>query len=561
MDVFFVISGFLITSIVATEIAEGRFSLSSFYERRARRILPALTVVVLLTFAAGWFFLIPPDYKDLGQSALAAALFVSNVYFTLKLDYFAPAAEFAPLLHTWSLAVEEQFYLFFPPMLVVLFAWRGHGAALWTVVGLSCLSLMAAVTVLPTKPDWVFYLIFFRAWELGIGALLGLSIFSAPRRPLLREIIGIMGLLAILVPVFLYDASTPFPGVAAIPPVFGAAAIIYVGANGFSSIVNRVLAYRPLVSIGLISYSLYLWHWPIFAFLRIGGGQVALPLIVALIAVAVSLVISWISYRFIERPFRAGAQFRFNRNAIFSLSATMLVVIVTIAGLLQLTSGVPSRLTPLGAAIAAVSQDRNPDLSGCFSRLPEEGLCAVGAPPVAGEPINFLFWGDSHAGAIEPGFDLAAQEAGQSGLFVGTSGCLPIRQLRRQPENRNCTEMNRSVWAFLDGRTDISLVVLAARWALSVEGSRYRQEAGSPVKLKWIDAEGVPSAMVDNASLFEVGLTSTVVELMASGREVVILGQIPEVGWNVPSVFSPRRNAGLVCSRKVIGRVAKVVEI
>lgn len=247
VDVFFVISGFLITSIVATEISENRFSLLSFYERRARRILPAFTVVVLSTFAVGWFILLPTEFENLGKSALAAALFLSNAHFTLKLDYFAPAAEFAPLLHTWSLGVEEQFYLVYPPMLALLFAWRGLRAALWLVVGLSGLSLVAAVALLPVKPDWVFYLIFFRAWELGVGATLALSFLPTPRHRLPREVIGVAGLLAILAPVFLYDSGTSFPGLTAVPPVFGAAAIIYVGANGLGSVVNKILAHWSFV--------------------------------------------------------------------------------------------------------------------------------------------------------------------------------------------------------------------------------------------------------------------------------------------------------------------------
>jgi peptidoglycan/LPS O-acetylase OafA/YrhL len=538
VDVFFVISGFLITSIVAGEIAEGRFSLISFYERRARRIVPALTVVVLSTFTVGWFFLLPGEYKYLGQSALAAALFLSNLYFTLKLDYFAPAAEFAPLLHTWSLAVEEQFYLFYPPMLALLFAWRGLKAALWAVVGLSGLSLVAALALLPIKPDWVFYLIFFRAWELGVGALLALFIFPTPRHFLLREFIGIIGLLAILVPVFLYNANTPFPGLAALPPVLGTAAIIYVGTNGLNSTVNKVLAHRSLVWLGLISYSLYLWHWPILAFLRIGLGGASLPMIVSLTALTVSVVIAWVSYRFIERPFRAQPPVGFTRGAIFSLSATVLFAMVVIGGLLHLTTGLPGRLPAHVAAISAVVQTQNDHRRECFARFPEEDLCTVGAQIVTGEPVNFLFWGDSHAEALLPVMDLTAHAAGQSGLFVGIHACPPIRQVRSLPGNRGCTRMNQSVRDFLEERTDISLVILSARWALSIEGTRYRQEAGRPRSLEWSGDEDARPERADNASLVEAGLMSTVEELLASGREVVILGQIPEVGWDVPTVLA-----------------------
>lgn len=544
VDVFFVISGFLITSIVATEISENRFSLLSFYERRARRILPAFTVVVLSTFAVGWFILLPTEFENLGKSALAAALFLSNAHFTLKLDYFAPAAEFAPLLHTWSLGVEEQFYLVYPPMLALLFAWRGLRAALWLVVGLSGLSLVAAVALLPVKPDWVFYLIFFRAWELGVGATLALSFLPTPRHRLPREVIGVAGLLAILAPVFLYDSGTSFPGLTAVPPVFGAAAIIYVGANGLGSVVNKILAHWSFVWVGLISYSLYLWHWPILAFLRIGRAEVSLPLMVSLAAVAVSVLISWMSYRFIEHPFRVRSPYGFTRRAIFSLSGSALFVMAMIGGLLQFTNGLPIRLAPEIISIAAVSKDLNPDRAACYNKSPKDGLCSVGVPAADGEPIDFLFWGDSHAQAMRYGMDIAAQAAGQSGLFVGSGGCLPIAQIRRSPENQKCTRITHSVGTFLEERTDIPLVVLAARWAISVEGSRYRKEAGPPVSLEWSGDMDAQPDKLDNASLVEAGLMAAVKELLASGRKVIILGQIPEAGFHVPNVLAREKMLG-----------------
>lgn len=540
VDVFFVISGFLITSIVVKEVSENRFSILSFYERRARRIVPALTVVVLSTFVIGWFLLLPGEYKNLGQSALAAALFLSNVYFTLKLDYFGPAAEFSPLLHTWSLAVEEQFYLFYPPMLAFLFMWRGLKIAFWAVVGLSIISLVAAVIMLPVKPDWVFYLIFFRAWELGGGALLALSALPVPRQRLLREIIGIAGLLAIIVPVFLYSSATSFPGLAAVPPVLGAAAIIYVGTNGPGSIVSKIIAHRSFVSLGLISYSLYLWHWPILTFLRIGRSDVFLPQMVGLIAVVASVVVSWASYRFIEHPFRAKPPNGFTRNIIFSMSGATLFAMVMIGGLLHFSNGLPSRISSQVLEITEVSKDHNSDRAVCFGTLPENGLCTVGVSVGDGEPSDFLFWGDSHAEAMRYGLDLAARAAGQSGVFAGTGGCPPIRQLRRSPEDRRCTKMNQSVWAFLKARNDLPVVVLAARWTLSVEGTRYRQEAGSPVSLEWFGNPDAEPSSGDNAALMENGLMVTVEEIIATGREVVILGPIPEVGLDVPNLMARR---------------------
>lgn len=307
VDVFFVISGFLITTIIAGEIAQGRFSLVRFYEKRARRILPALTVVVLSCFAVGWFVLLPEEFRDLGQSALATALFLSNAYFNMTLDYFGQSAEFAPLLHTWSLAVEEQFYLFFPPLLMLL-ALRPSWRLSWVVAVLSVLSFVAAVVMLPMQPDWVFYQIFFRAWELGAGALLALTAFAPPTRRATRELLGCVGLAGILLPVTLYDATTSFPGAAAVPPVLGATLLIWIGAKGGGSTVNRLLGWQPLVWIGLISYSLYLWHWPILAYMRITLGTAVLPLGLSVAAVVASIVMAWLSWRFVERPFRGHGQ-------------------------------------------------------------------------------------------------------------------------------------------------------------------------------------------------------------------------------------------------------------
>ena len=356
VDVFFVISGFLITSIVAREITEGRFSLISFYERRARRILPALTGVILASFAVGWFVLLPIEMKNLGQSAFATAFFLSNVYFTLKLDYFAQAAEFAPLLHTWSLAVEEQFYLFFPPLLMLVF-WRRWWRPLWVVTGLSLLSFTAAVVVLPSKPDWVFYLIPFRAWELGAGAMLALVSLRPPQGRMAREVLAVAGLFAILVPVFTLDAATPFPAAAALPPVVGATLLIWIGTQGGGSMVSALLSRRALVWTGLISYSLYLWHWPILAFLRIVLGTAVLPMPIAITAVAASIALAWLSYRFVERPFRVHTSRGFGRRSIFAVSALSLATVITAGWILHVSDGFPARLPAAVSAIAAFAED------------------------------------------------------------------------------------------------------------------------------------------------------------------------------------------------------------
>ncbi len=535
VDVFFVISGFLITSIVAGKIAEGRFSLVSFYERRARRILPALTAVILTSFAVGWFVLLPEEMMNLGQSAFATGFFLSNVYFTLTLDYFAQAAEFAPLLHTWSLAVEEQFYLFFPPLLMFL-AWMGWQRSLSVVVGLSLLSFIAAVFVLPLKPDWVFYLIVFRAWELGAGAMLALASLHPPKRRALREALAISGLAAILIPVFVFDSATPFPAAAALPPVVGATILIWVGAKGGGSFVSSLLAHYALVWVGLISYSLYLWHWPILAFMRIVLDSAVLPIKFAVFAVALSVAMAWLSFHFVERPFRAHPTRGFGRRAIFSASALSLAIILGVGGLLHITEGLPARLPTNVTTIAAFAEDKNDRRNECFSRTPSDGFCSIGAQSDGDDTVDFLFWGDSHADAMMPGMDSAAERVGSRGLFAGNAGCPPILNVQRFSNGETCRpEFTEQVWSWLKGRQDVRLVVLGARWTLYVEGTRPQGEAGSDLRLEWTGDQTKYSGDADTATLVEMALRETVMAIVATGREVVLLGPVPEIGRNVPA--------------------------
>ncbi len=361
-----------------------------------------------------------------------------------------------------------------------------------------------------------------------------MSRIQPPSHRLSREVLSIAGITAILVPAMVYSSSTPFPGLAALPPVLGTAALIYVGSNPQGSAVTKSLSQPVFVWIGLISYSLYLWHWPIFAFLRIVHDNVHLPLPLSIGAVILSLLFAWLSYKFIEQPFRATKAERFSQKTILSFAAAMLLAITAIGGFFHVTEGLPNRFAPKVAAIANVAQDDNPDRQNCSGKLPSEGLCLLGSPNINSEPIDFLLWGDSHAEAMRYGLDIAAQEAGQSGLFAGTIACPPIRQIRRSPERLDCTEMVQSVWTFLQNRTDAPTVILAARWPLSVEGSRYRQEAGSPVLLEWSGSPDAQPPSRQNAAIFQAGLTATVEDILATGRRVVIVGSVPEVGWNVP---------------------------
>ena len=263
VDVFFVISGFLISSVILREIETESFSLKEFYRRRIRRILPALMVMMLVTAVVNSYYMLPSQLYAVAKSLLAATFSLSNFYFLSTSGYFSSNAD-KPLLHTWSLAVEEQFYILFPLFLLFLrrfFPNRFKSA----ILSVAAVSFVLSVWVVHKSPTAAFYLPTTRAWELLLGTMLAIDVFPRVETALGRNLLSATGLLAILIPGFTYTGSVPFPGASALVPCAGAAFIIAAGETG-SSIVGRLLSLKPIVFIGLISYSLYLWHWPIILF-------------------------------------------------------------------------------------------------------------------------------------------------------------------------------------------------------------------------------------------------------------------------------------------------------
>ena len=266
VDVFFVISGFLITALLLDEQRRDRFRLGEFWIRRVRRLLPAAVVMVSATLIAGFWFMLPEHYEDLAKSAIAQQLLVSNVHFMRKSGYFDGSAELMPLLHTWSLAVEEQFYVGYPPLLLLLgrLPRRMMVAAL---VVLAAVSFAVSDWGVRTHPEATFYLLPTRAWEILIGGLICFAPMPRHRSAWVANLLAGLGMSGILLSAWLFNAVTPFPGRAALLPCLATAMVIY--ANSLTTtLVGRFLQMRPVVFVGLVSYSLYLWHWPILSFLR-----------------------------------------------------------------------------------------------------------------------------------------------------------------------------------------------------------------------------------------------------------------------------------------------------
>jgi peptidoglycan/LPS O-acetylase OafA/YrhL len=317
VDVFFVISGYLITSIILAELEKGKFSIVNFYERRARRILPALFLVMFACIPFSWFWLITPDMKDFFQSLIAVSVFASNILFWRESSYFDTAAELKPLLHTWSLSVEEQYYVLFPLFLMLF--WKLGKRWILVFLGLAFVtSLAAAQWAAKATPDAAFFLLPTRGWELLIGAFAAFYLSDANRKDFgkgLSEAGGWLGVALILYAVFAYSKTTPFPGFYALAPTLGTALVILFATQ--QTTVGKFVGNKAFVGVGLISYSAYLWHQPLFAFARYRSLTEPNHLVFFLLAV-LALVLAYFSFKFVEASFRA--KNKFSRKMIFSLS-------------------------------------------------------------------------------------------------------------------------------------------------------------------------------------------------------------------------------------------------
>lgn len=527
VDIFFVISGFLITSIIVRELQAGNFSIATFYERRVRRILPALAVVLVATLLLGLLLLNPAQLEDLGKAAAATTAFSSNIFFFLGAGYFDGPSELKPLLHTWSLAVEEQFYILFPFILILISRYAGGRFHGW-LAGLALLSFAACVLVTPQHETAAFYLIPFRAWELLMGSILALQVIRPVESRALANVLSTVGLVLMLVAVFAYDRETAFPGAAAAVPTLGTALIIYAG-TGKQLFVNRLLATKPMVFVGLISYSLYLWHWPAVVYAKhflineLTDAEKTVVLVVI-------LLVSTLSWRFVETPFRDRRRFA-PRERLFAIAAAVFGVILSANLFVVSKGGLPDRNTDASLTAELVADPGWQHWKDCeeAGETDLSQLCGLGADEV--EP-SFLLWGDSHALALASAVNLSAKRQAASGLIAVRTACAPLLRIDR-PGETSCAEFNDAILQYAVDHPELETVILAARWALSTNGTRYKKESGRSVTLVDIDVTG--DVAFGNAQHFAAGLRRTVESLGSLGRRVVLVAQVPEVGFDVPS--------------------------
>ncbi len=507
VDVFFVISGFLITGLILKEQQESCFSLKKFWIRRIRRILPASTLVVGTVLLVGSFILLPYDFSDLAKSAVAQQCMLSNVFFWKHSGYFSGAADLQSLLHTWSLAVEEQFYLVYP-LLLILLGGRSKSVIVSVLAAITVGSLVASEYGARNHASATFYFLPTRAWELLVGALLSFVPKSLVFQPRLREWLSLFGLTGILVAAVCFTQETRFPGVSALLPCIGAALLII--ANGDElSLVGRVLASSPFVAVGKISYSLYLWHWPILALLRHLSLDGNLDLQSRFLALFVTCVLAILSTRLIELPLRKQKLFPQPKQMLAAVGgAGVLVIIVSLYIAVQ--SGIPSRFSPqvyyydsAKDSKAFVNQMTLSDV--LHGRIPEFGESSA--------ETKCLIWGDSHAMALIPGLDSVCKDQDLHGFQVTAPQTSPILDFVTTTPyglNEQAPEFNRAVLEFAKSR-DVRIVVLAAVW------SSYGNKSPETFRTK---------------------LTETVEQLTSAGIEVAIVLDVARQDKDVPAMLS-----------------------
>jgi peptidoglycan/LPS O-acetylase OafA/YrhL len=537
VDVFFVISGYLIAAHIERDLAAGRFSLLAFYERRIRRILPALFFMLALFLVLAYLVYFPPELHFQTRLAAYVIPFLANhAFYQNAGNYSGEYAANIALLHTWSLAVEEQFYLFFPLLMLAISRFmRGrYPAVLWP---LALASLLACVVGLYIDPSAAFYLTPFRAWELLAGALLAVGRFTPPRDARVRAGVALSGLLLIAGSDLLLSNDTPYPGAWALVPCAGAIAILYAACDR-ALLIGRVLDNPVMRRVGLWSYSLYLFHWPLLVLARYYAFD---PLSVSLrcVLLASTFLLGALSWRYVEQPFR-GPRGLLSRAGLLGISAASCVALVLATFILHRGAD-PRRYT---AREHTLFPTYTTDQTRCRNTSPDDGQrpsCKLGDH---GAPAEAILWGDSHALAFLPAVDGAYAKHREAAIFSQEAGCPPLlgvyvrdfttaqsdllrswRDAHGFGRSEHCKRHSEAVLNWIAGN-HIHTAILAAHWIAYTEDKHSRRLTDSQSPENY--------SMLDNAAVFSRGLDSLLAALERRQVRVFLLDDAPQCIVDVP---------------------------
>jgi peptidoglycan/LPS O-acetylase OafA/YrhL len=504
VDVFFVISGFLISKIILDEVMADTFSFWSFYRRRIGRIFPALFLVLSVTSLAALVVLSPAALTEFGITLRSTALFFSNIEFNRLSGYFGGDAELKPLLHTWSLAVEEQFYIFFPVLLLGTKRWF-RGQYLIVIVVCFLISLLLSVLLVARHPQAAFYLGPPRAFELLVGAFIALDALPKNLSPIARDFIAGLGIAMIAFSAFMFNQATTFPGVNALVPSLGAAAIIYAGRSGQST-VGKCLSLPALRFIGAISYSLYLWHWPVLVVAR-NYLLADLTPIQSACCVLCALGLSIVSWRFVEQPFRARAN---SDKPVFFVAGTAMAAALAFAASIAFTNGFPGRFSTEALRLFGYGDDFNHRRPQCHGG-PDNNIayadnCLFGP---SGNRHVVAVWGDSFGAELAVALEDVIG-TGFSTMEVTSSACPPALDFNTK-ERPKCAAHNSDAMVGLTHDDRVDVVILVAKY-------RHYVELGL-----WAP--------------FERGFEETISTLVASGKRVIVIYPLPVYPRPVPDTL------------------------
>jgi peptidoglycan/LPS O-acetylase OafA/YrhL len=475
-------------------------------------------VVLTVSFTIGLILQVPRDLVDHAKSLLATELFAANIFYWKTAGYFEPATLLRPLVHTWSLGVEEQFYLLYPAFLLGVLK-LPRSLARTAIVTAFVVSLAVSITGVMLRPSAAFYLLPSRAWELLLGGMIAMGYLPLLRRRWATELQSALGSLFIALSILFYTDATPFPGIAALLPAVGAAMIIHAGEHRQTS-VGILLSHPVPVGVGLISYALYLWHWPVFAFMRYVQVQPELGLTAQLGGLALTFLFSIASLKWLERPLRDRRRFKSSTVALGCLAASVLLGSIATAAILA--KGLPNRFDQPIQRYAASAQDEVPQVVPCFWMPLNEAFSGQTCRLGSDGPPTFVLWGDSQAGHVAPAISEVARQHGLAGRLLIAPACPPIPRPHFgkfivPAEQEACDTRNAAIIERLRSSRSIKTVILFGLW----QG----------------DAE------IDAAQL-DAGLDRSIAELDAAGKDVVLVHGVPFPDFDVPRVVVQRVRFG-----------------
>jgi peptidoglycan/LPS O-acetylase OafA/YrhL len=518
VDIFFVISGFLITGALSKSDEIGQFSFRRFYINRLRRIAPALAVLSLIVVFACGFYLLPSDYTKLLLSQLSALIYVSNIFFRNQAGYFDAATDTKPLIHTWSLSVEWQFYLLLPAVI-----WATRSTKRWRpflFVTLAVASFIYSIHVSYRVPDDAFYLLPSRIWEFTVGSLLAILPLYSDRKPagFKTALLSVIGMLLLLASLVFIKEGNAYPGWPALMPVLGAAFIIVENNNNW---FNKFLSLPPLQFMGNISYSLYLWHWPILVWILQGKSTSAISTGAQFCGITLSVLLAYFSYRWIETPTRKNKEIWTNKRIVW-IYFLAIVIAVAMVAIARRTHGMPFRLPSYLSRAEYAMHDSNPRGDECFieradkrakgiSRYCPIGLANKTAP-------SLILWGDSFADSIQGPTDEITTKLGEKGEVATISGCPPIDvfpfddPILKIRFPACATDFNKRVYDHIKHSQNIKTVVMAAKWILY------------------------------DTDILERKLPEIACELKSENKDVVVFGTFPVADYDVPHTWAEQQH-------------------